>query len=347
MTNSRENRKKDHIKYALSLPDGPLATGFSDVHVLNNCLPDLNLNDVSLTATLPNMPPLHHPIIINAMTGGTDQLEEVNRQLAIVARETGSAMAVGSQYGSVKSHNKNASFRIARLENPQGIIFANVSALATVDEGKEAVDMVDAQALQIHLNVAQELAMEEGDRDFFGYLAAIEKLCNNLPVPVIAKETGCGMAPAQIKALLNVGVKIIDIGGAGGTNFPAIEGLRYKGANQELNIWGIPTAISLLGAVNTVPQEIGIIAAGGIRTALDTLKALIMGASAVGMAGNILKDLTDGGIIGAVEEINKLKRNLKDFMVLTGCTKLSQLRKVPVYYTGDVLAAKQSLENMR
>lgn len=345
--NNRENRKNDHIKYALALPDGPKQTGFSDVHVMSNCLPEVDLAKVSLGTTLPGLRKLVHPFIINAMTGGAGNLTLINRQLAVVARETESAMAVGSQYGSIKSSNYEESFRVARLENPQGIIFANVSALATVSEGQKAVDMLEAQALEIHLNAAQELAMAEGDRNFSGYLKSIERLCNSLSVPVIVKETGCGMARKEIKALLNVGVKIIDIGGAGGTNFPAIEGVRYKDANQELNTWGIPTAISLLEAVAVCDKNTGIIATGGIRTAKDTLKALILGANAVGMAGNILKNLTDGGVAFAVEEINKLKRNLKDFMVLTGSTKISGLQKVPVYYTGEVFAARESLGNMR
>jgi isopentenyl-diphosphate delta-isomerase len=344
---SRESRKNDHIKYALSLSDGPVKTGFSDIHVMSNCLPEVDLDRVSLATNLPGVQTLTHPFIINAMTGGAASLETVNRQLAIVAKETGSAMAVGSQYGSVKSHNYSDSFRVVRLENPQGIIFANVSALATVSDGQCAVDMVEAQALQIHLNAAQELAMAEGDRKFSGYLRAIEKLCHSLSVPVIVKETGCGMAKGEIKALLNVGVKIIDIGGAGGTNFPAIEGARFKGANQELSTWGIPTAISLLEAVAVCGKQQGIVATGGIRTAMDTLKALILGANAVGMAGNILKNLTDGGVEYAVEELNKLKHNLQDFMVLTGCKTISQLKDVPVYYTGEVLSAKQCLENMR
>ena len=344
---SRESRKNDHIKYALSLSDGPLQTGFSDIHVMSNCLPEIDLDRVSLSASLPGVQTLKHPFIINAMTGGAASLETVNRQLAIVAKETDSAMAVGSQYGSVKTHNYSESFRVVRLENPQGIIFANVSALATVSEGQCAVDMVEAQALQIHLNAAQELAMAEGDRKFSGYLRAIEKLSTGLSVPVILKETGCGMARREIRALRNVGVKIIDIGGAGGTNFPAIEGARYQGANQELSTWGIPTAISLLEAVTVCGKQNGIIATGGIRTAADTLKALILGANAVGMAGNVLKNLTDGGVKYAVEEITRLKNNLQDFMVLTGCKTISQLKDVPVYYTGEVMAAQQSLGNMR
>ena len=340
---TRENRKHDHIKYALALSDGPLDNGFSQVHVLPNCLPEISLSQVSLATYLPGIRPLEHPLIINAMTGGTRESEEINKQLAQVAKNTHSAMAVGSQYGSIKSNNYLDTFTVVRKENPQGIIFANVSPLASVSEGQKAVDMLEAQALQIHLNVSQELAMEEGDRDFCGYLQRIEELATKITVPIIVKETGAGMAATQIKALLDVGVSIIDVGGAGGTNFMAIETARFKDTNRELCTWGLPTAISLLEAAKVRTKQQGIIATGGVRTALEMLKALILGANAVGMAGNILKFLVDGGVDNASTEIVKLLHNLRDFMVLTGCKNVPQLTKVPVYFTGEVLAAQQAL----
>jgi isopentenyl-diphosphate delta-isomerase len=340
---TRENRKHDHIKYALALADGPLSNGFSQVHVLPNCLPEIAREDVNLSTSLPGIPKLAHPLIINAMTGGTDEAEEINKQLAKVALNTQSAMAVGSQYGAIKTNNNLTSFTVVRKENPQGIIFANVSPLASVSEGQQAVDMLEAQALQVHLNVAQELAMEEGDRNFTGFLKRIEQLAGKITVPIIVKETGAGMAATQIKALTNVGVNIIDVGGAGGTNFMAIEAARFKETNQELCGWGLPTAISLLEAKGVLTKQQGLIATGGLRTGLDILKALVLGANAVGMAGNILKFLVDGGVDNATAEINSLLHNLKDFMVLTGSKTVPQLTQVPVYYTGEVYEALRTL----
>ena len=342
---TRENRKHDHIKYAMALPDGPLSNGFSQVHVVPNCLPEIKLSQISLATALPGIPTLEHPLIINAMTGGAQEATEINKQLAQVAKNTHSAMAVGSQYGSLKSNNYLDSFTIVRKENPQGIVFANVSPLASVAEGERAVDMLEAQALQIHLNVAQELAMEEGDRSFTGFLQHIEELATKISVPVIVKETGAGMAAKEIKALTNVGVNIIDVGGAGGTNFMAIEAARFSDTNKELCNWGLPTAITLLEAAKVMSDSQGIIATGGIRTGLEILKALILGAKAVGMAGNILKFLVDGGVDNATCEIHKLLHNLQDFMLLTGSKSIPQLTKVPVYFTGDVLAAQTALKN--
>ena len=337
---TRESRKLDHIKYALALSDGPCATGFAQVHVVPNCLPEINRKQVSLETCLPGIGTLKHPLLLNAITGGAEEVTSINRQLGQIAKETGCALAAGSQYGAIKSGKYAESFKVLRRENPQGIIFANVSALASVEEGQKAVDMLEAQALQIHLNVAQELAMEEGDRDFTGYLKNIEAMVKNVSVPVIVKETGCGMAKAELKTLTGIGVQLVDLGGMGGTNFMAIEAARYKKANQELQYWGLPTAISLLWAQEVLTKEQGIIASGGIRSSMDVLKALILGAKAVGMAGNILKALTDGGVENATQEINTLNEKLRDFMVLVGCKKISQLTKVPVYFTGDVESAR-------
>lgn len=233
---SRESRKLDHIRYALCVGDGPCASGFSDVHLLHHCLSGICRNEVDLTCLLPGLPALAHPIIINAITGGADAVAKINESLAIVARETGSAMAVGSQFGTVRTGLHRDSYTIVRKCNPKGLIFANLSAFASVEQAKAAIDMISADALQIHLNPAQELAMEEGDRDFSNCLSHIEAMVQGVGVPVIVKETGCGMAKKEAQDLLDVGVTLLDIGGAGGTNFPAIEHQRYPEGNEELGM---------------------------------------------------------------------------------------------------------------
>ena len=256
---SRESRKLDHIRYALCVGDGPCASGFSDVHLLHHCLSGICRNEVDLTCLLPGLPALAHPIIINAITGGADAVAKINESLAIVARETGSAMAVGSQFGTVRTGLHRDSYTIVRKCNPKGLIFANLSAFASVEQAKAAIDMISADALQIHLNPAQELAMEEGDRDFSNCLSHIEAMVQGVGVPVIVKETGCGMAKKEAQDLLDVGVTLLDIGGAGGTNFPAIEHQRYPEGNEELSEWGIcpcyPSYRRLVGEMGSLPQE--------------------------------------------------------------------------------------------
>lgn len=336
---SRESRKLDHIKYALHLEDGPCATGFSDMRVLHNCLPQVDRRQVSLTTELTGIGKLEHPIIINAITGGAPQVQAINEKLAVVARETHCAMAVGSQYGAVRKGQYAETFSIVRKTYPEGILFANVSALASVEEAQRAVDMIGAQALQVHLNPAQELAMEEGDRDFTGWLRQIEAICKGVSVPVIVKETGCGMAAQQARQLIGCGVSILDTGGAGGTNFPAIELCRHPQANRELAQWGIPSALALLEVRAAKGWQQGIIGSGGIRTALDVFKAQVLGANAVGMAGNILQKLQQEGVEGTVRWIRQCLESVKDFYTLSGCNTVQELRQVRYYFTGELADA--------
>ena len=332
----RENRKTDHIKYSLQLGDGPLSPGFEDVRFLHNCLPELSLANVDLSTSLANIK-LEIPLLINAITGGSNKVADENRLLASVAAETGCAMAVGSQYGAVTRKSIDESYSIIRKTNPNGIIFANIGANAKPEEAQFAVDMIEANGLQIHLNAAQELVMPEGDKDFSGYLRNIEQICNCIKVPVIVKETGCGVAREQVKQLLNCGVSIIDVGGAGGTNFPAIEVARRQTSDfNELFDWGIPTALSVLEARSVCDIGASIIATGGIRNANDMAKALALGADTVGMAGNILNKILVNGETAAIEGINDMLSMLRNIMVLTGCKRVSDLRSAPILFSGTL-----------
>lgn len=162
---SREQRKLDHIRYAMELGDGPLPNGFTDMHFLHNCLPELAPADIDITTTLGGIK-LSVPFLINAITGGTDNVIDINRKLAQTAKSVGAAIAVGSQYGAVKSKSSYQSFKVVREVYPNGVVFANVSALATPDEAAEAVKMLDADALQVHLNPAPG-ACDAGRRQKF------------------------------------------------------------------------------------------------------------------------------------------------------------------------------------
>lgn len=264
---------------------------------------------------------------------------KINESLAIVARETGSAMAVGSQFGTVRTGLHRDSYTIVRKCNPKGLIFANLSAFASVEQAKAAIDMISADALQIHLNPAQELAMEEGDRDFSNCLSHIEAMVQGVGVPVIVKETGCGMAKKEAQDLLDVGVTLLDIGGAGGTNFPAIEHQRYPEGNKELSEWGIPTVLSLLSVVQTVGWGNGVIASGGIRSALDVVKAQVLGASAVAMAGNLLQKIQQEGTEETIHFLQRLLNKVLDFYTLLGCRTFRDLHEARYYLTGETAQA--------
>lgn len=332
---SREQRKLDHIRYALEIGDGPLANGFADVHFLHNCLPELAPADIDITTTLGGIK-LSVPFLINAITGGTDNVIDVNRKLAQTAKAVGAAMAVGSQYGAVKSRSSYRSFEVVREVYPDGIIFANISALATPAEAADAVRMLAADALQIHLNPAQELVMPEGDRDFKGLLYNMRSILEQSKVPVIVKETGCGMAAEQISQMLTAGFTWFDIGGAGGTNFPAIEVKRFTSQKTVLAEWGIAAAKTLIEAFSVCNGNNIIIASGGIRDGLTAAKAFALSADAVGMAGNILHYIMEDGVEAAQKALTEMITDLRMIMLLTGCSNLKALRKTPLYFTGEL-----------
>jgi isopentenyl-diphosphate delta-isomerase len=233
------------------MPDGPSTTGLEDIRLLNCSLPELDLEEIDLSQELWGKK-LQFPLIINALTGGNDQAKSINRDLAIVCRKYGLAMAVGSQTIALENPNRVESFSIVRDYNPEGVVIANLGAGTGTNAAREAVNMIAADAIQLHLNVPQELAMPEGERCFRGIVDKVAKIVNDSEVPVIAKEVGFGLSRESVQQLYQVGVRVFDIGGQGGTNFIAIEDKRGGLFQGELDSWGIPTAVSLAEIVACV-----------------------------------------------------------------------------------------------
>lgn len=331
---ARTSRKLDHIQYTLALGDGPADSRFADFHLLHNCLPELALADVKLETGIAGVI-LQHPLIINAITGGTEDVTAVNAKLAEVARETGTAMALGSQFAALRQSSAIASYQVVRQINPSGVVFANIGAHATVEQAKAAVEMVDAAALQIHLNPGQELMMPEGDRDFSCYLANIAAIVQNSGAPVVAKETGCGIASEQAKRLASAGVRAIDVGGAGGTNFLAIEAARgSRNLPQDELAWGIPSSISAAETMAVLPPNIDLIVSGGVRTPLDAAKSLVLGANAVAIAGPLLRLTLDSGVGAAVQWIEEFLADLRRILLLIGCARPAEARNKPIVVSG-------------
>lgn len=330
----RQSRKLEHIKYSMLLEDGPAAAGFADFHLVHNCLPDLAWQDIDTSTTVAGIP-LAQPVIINAITGGANDVTHINRDLAELAKLTGIPMAVGSQYAAIEDTAAFASYKIVRQVNPDGIVFANLGAHATPDAARHAVEMIDAQAIQIHLNVGQEIIMNEGDRDFSGYLSRIEAIVATVDVPVIVKEVGCGIAHEQAEALVGIGVKAIDVGGTGGTNFLAIEAARSKiSLDADTLGWGIPTAISAVEVMAVAAPNVDVIMSGGVRTPLDVVKSLTLGSAAAGIAGPVLKMLQHKGLEGAVHWYDNFAADMKRFMLLVGASTIKELQANPIVITG-------------
>jgi isopentenyl-diphosphate delta-isomerase len=277
---------------------------------------------------------LNAPILISSMTGGTEEAGEINRVLATAAQETGVAMGLGSQRAALEQPNLENTFKV-RNEAPDILLFANLGAIQLnygygVEECQRAVDMVEADALYLHLNSLQEAVQPEGDTNFAGLLNKIELVCKTLDVPVIAKEVGWGIAGTTARKLVDAGIAAIDVAGAGGTSWSQVEMYRAQNESQArlaaafIN-WGIPTSESVVQVVNAVPQ-IPIIASGGIRTGIDIAKCIGLGAVIGGMAGPFLKAAVIS-IDQTIQTILEIKREIQIAMFATGSSKLQDLRQ--------------------
>jgi isopentenyl-diphosphate Delta-isomerase len=330
---SRSERKWDHIRYALETGQKRL-TSFDDIQFIHQSLPNINVSDVSFHQKIGGLS-LSSPIFINAMTGGGgEKTYSLNKQLAMAARELGLAMAVGSQMSALKDKSEKYTYEVVRKENPSGVLIANLGSEATPDQAKMAIDMLEANALQIHLNVIQELAMPEGDRDFSGALKRIEKIIREIDVPVIVKEVGFGMCKETVESLAGVGVSAVDVGGFGGTNFAEIENKRSDKMQAFFNQWGIPTAISISEASQS-SLPVSIIGSGGFTSSIDIAKGIALGASLTGFAGHFLKILVEEGIESLIEEVSSLHNGLIMIMTALGASSISELQRAPLMISGQ------------
>lgn len=330
---SRAERKMDHIQYALSTAQGA-GTMFDDIRVIHQALPDQGVEDIRLHPETGDLK-LKSPVFINAMTGGGgEQTEKLNALLARAAKETGMAMAVGSQMAAIKNPHERASYDVVRKENPDGILFANLGSEATVQQAADAVDMIGANALQIHLNVVQELTMPEGDRDFKGALERIQSIAEKIKVPVIVKETGFGVSRETALKLAETNIAAIDVSGFGGTNFASIENERRQRKLAYFQDWGVPTAAAIVEVDSVFDRTI--LASGGIRSAQDMLKAFMLGADAVGLAGSFLKVAMEKGEKELIAEIHSLHEDLAMMMTALGAKSLSDLASCPAIISGDL-----------
>lgn len=334
MDYKRKQRKTDHINNSLIFEEKLNRNCFDDITIVHNCLSEVDVNEVDISSSLADIK-LKTPIIINAMTGGMPEGEKINSELAKIAKRHDLAMALGSQRIALNNPDSISSFKIVREVNPDGIIFANLGSDVSVEEAQRAVDMIDANAIQIHLNVPQEIAMSEGRRNFKGTLRNIWDIVKYVDVPVIVKEVGFGIAAEEAKILVQKGVKIIDIGGFGGTNFVAIENMRKKDdAFENLQDWGIPTPISLIEVSKTVEDKADIIASGGLKSGLDVAKSIALGSKAAAFAGWFLYLLLKEGPLSLSEHIRQIKQELIYVMVMAGAKNIEQLQKRPVVVSG-------------
>jgi len=336
------NRKDEHILLASQEKvESNETTWLEHVTFVHNTLPELNLDDISLSGEFLGRS-ISSPLFVGAMTGGTELTKKINVSLAKAAQKYRISMMVGSQRVIFRHPETKSSFSAVREAAPDVPIIGNIgiAQIATsenFDYVQEIIDNIDADAVAIHLNVIQEVIQPEGDKIFAGALENIEKLRDQIEVPIIIKETGCGISKKIAQQLFNIGIDIIDVSGIGGTSWVAVEYYRAKKYDEDIKKelgkmfwdWGIPTAASILEVSSARNRSnIQIIGSGGIRSGIDIAKALRLGADFTAMARPLLMVALEGQT--SIEKfIERILRELKITMLLTGSKNIEELKKAP------------------
>lgn len=339
-------RKADHL--ALCATDEVAfrdkTTLFEHVRLVHDALPDLDARALD-TGTVVLGKTLAAPLVIAAMTGGTDEAARINQELAAVAEARGLGFGLGSQRAMHVRGETRSSYAVRNVA-PTTLVLGNLGIVQarqmSTEEIAALVQHVGADALCVHLNPAMELVQPGGDRDFTGGLATLERLVAELGVPVVVKETGCGLSRGVGERLRRIGVRHVDVSGAGGTSWVAVETKRAasvgdaasRSLGDALWDWGIPTAASV-----AMMQPLGfdtVIATGGIKSGMDVAKAVALGASAAGIARPVLQALTQGGREGALAFLDGVLAELRAVMLLTGSADVTALRRAPRIVSGEL-----------
>ena len=305
-------------------------TGFEDIELIHNVLPEIDKNEIDLsTSTFGKK--LNSPLFITAITGGHPAAKNINKQLAIAAENNGIALGVGSQRAACEHSELEDTYTVVRENAPDCLLVGNIGA-PQLNLAEKAVEILDADILAIHLNPLQESIQPEGDLYARGYLDLINQITQSVDIPVVAKETGCGISAESAKTLVNAGVDYIDIEGAGGTSWAAVE--TYRADDRYLGEifwdWGIPTAISTAEVTNAV--DVPVISSGGIRSGLEAAKAIALGADAVGMALPFLKNSSSQDQLNKF--IERFNDSLRIAMFLVGANNIDELKQSKLVIRG-------------
>ncbi|NLI61985.1 MAG: type 2 isopentenyl-diphosphate Delta-isomerase [Methanosarcinaceae archaeon] len=338
-------RKIEHLKLCANenVESLYVSAGFDDIMLVHRALPEMDMDEIDMSFHLFRKK-LSFPFMIASMTGGHADTTPINAALAEAAEEMRIGIGVGSQRAAIDDKKQIESFRTVRDKAPSTLVYANIGAAQLREYGiakvEEAVEMIDADALAIHLNFLQEAIQPEGDVDATGCLDMIREISNSLKVPVFAKETGAGISREDALALVKAGVSAIDVGGVGGTSWAGVEVYRAEQSGDEMRehlgklFWdyGIPTAASIVECKVSVP----VIATGGIRNGLDVAKSIALGASVASAALPFVKPAFEGKD-SVIKELNIVKRELQTAMFLSGCETIEELANAPIVITGKTM----------
>lgn len=335
-TNSR--RKEEHLNIALNtdVEFKEVFTGLEDYQFVHQALPEIDLSSVNPSTILFGKR-LKAPLVISSMVGGIEAAARINRNLAQAAQALGLAMGVGSQRCFIDDPETAPTYQVRDIA-PDILLFANLGAVQLnnrygVKECLQAVEMIEADALILHLNPLQEALQAEGNTNFAGLLGKIGEVCRELPVPVVVKEVGWGISEDVAGKLAEAGVAAIDVAGAGGTSWSEVE--RYRSHTEKGNniaaafaSWGIPTTESVK-MVRRVAPKLPLIASGGIRTGPDVAKVIALGADAAGIAASLLKAANNSAeaVVAALQEVIE---GLRIAMFCIGAARLKELKNSPL-----------------
>jgi isopentenyl-diphosphate delta-isomerase len=342
-----KQRKRDGIEIPLNndVQAKTTSTYLEYVKLIHNALPELDYDEIDISTTFLKRK-FSAPIIIDSMTGGAPEAAKINGRLGELAEKYGFAMGLGSQRAGLESKELAETYSIARKNAPSAFLIANIGGAQlakglTIDNIKKIIDMIQADALVIHLNPLQELIQPEGEPKYKGVFSKISEISGAVDVPVIVKEVGAGISKEVAVKLEVAGVSAINVAGAGGTSWAGVEKLRAEASNNDLKIhlgeifwdWGIPTATSLIEVKKTV--KVPIIASGGLRNGMEMAKCIVLGASMCAMAYPFLLKAAE-----SKEQLfnfaDTVIAELKSTMFLIGAINLSLLKSSRYILTGPL-----------
>lgn len=330
-------RKKDHIDLCLNedVEFKSKTNGFEKYDFLHNALAEVSYDEITLKSKFFGNK-IKYPFLISCMTGGTIEAESINAKLAVAANQLGIPIGVGSQRQALENTEFHESFKIIRKNAPEVPVLGNigaaqVAALNDVSKIQMLADLIEADAMVIHINPLQELIQKKGEPDFSGLLKNIEKITKKIKIPVIAKEVGAGINKSAAKKLLEAGVRGIDVAGAGGTSWSGVEYLRNKENENQFWDWGIPTTYCIKDVKKLKKSHyFTLIASGGISSGEEIAKSIALGADLAASARPILLAVTSGGVEGVVNQIDSWFETVKKIMYLTGAKNIDNLKKVKI-----------------
>lgn len=330
-----QNRKKEHVDLSISQDVSyGKSTGLDRYDFVHNALPEINADEVNLSVSFLGRT-FSFPLFISSMTGGYSEAGAVNTIIAEFCEKEDLPFGVGSQRVMLEDPSQEESFSVVRSHAPNAFIAANIGGAQLIDGLSEKnlhrmIDSIQADAIIVHLNPLQELMQPEGDRDFKGIEKGIEHLVKKVPCPVIIKETGAGVSETVAKRLLDIGVSVIDVAGAGGTSWSKVENLRSNQTNplHEFDDWGIST-VDCIQKVGTLKDThaFELIASGGIRSSFDIVKAMALGADFSASAQPVIKAIMDGGYEALDNLFKSWQKQARYILTLLGCSSFDDLNK--------------------